>query len=470
MSSNNETFDAGLQADSILMTPNGKSANSCIPPSPLTFREVELLDVLQRVIDLNDSDDGPAPSNSELTLYSKLSHKLIRYLSPKKPDTATTATTSSIMVYNQQPDDMNVTGTLKTPSNDSSPSRVVKEDLIDLCTSVKQMIISPTSPVFDLKDLNIRMTIIDRLSAKIRIVLAPFLTGSIEQFSSWSPKGNEVLSFLLMISNTLAHSGANKDFWIPAILGALTGSKLLLYFQEHHSLPMSESNVFSFTREICPEDISSWSFDLFMAELFRLFNDNRFIDSISRYMSTWTTTTFKDIKTALDIFKNIMSQLVMHQHHSKQTANLVANCETYKHYFWRCFDFSKANPDFAMICFNITTHMPLNAKDKAPFKLIDRAFREYFEYSSALIKHKTPIITDTHDTHDSSHASPHYSSKPKQVNSILAHNPNVTCTHCNLPGHLEIHCFKLHPELKRELMCGKCRVKGHSTRNCPSFS
>ena len=438
-------------------------------PSPLSAHELELFEAIQQTIDLNESNAGPAPTSIELMLFSKLSNKLVKFLTPKKAEEpsgnpflsilplATPISAPSVNINNPSISILPLATPFSTPSVNLNMA-------IPITTNHTDIFSKPGGHLsLDLKELNMRMGIVDKLASKIRSVIPSCLTCSVDQFSTWSKDGSEALSFLLTITNTLSQSGVFKEMWIPAVLNALLNSKILLHFQEYHKLPMASSNAFSFRRESTPEDIAMWTFQAFTAELFRLFRDPRFLQSISLYMASWTPKTFLDIKTALDFFKQIMSQLTLHQHFSGTVADLNANCNLYKHYFWKCVD-PLIFTDFTIHCVMATTHLPVDAIEKATFREVDLAFRNYFEYSKSWEKLKSPIDLP-----------PINISKPKNVNSISASNsapPNsayyshgATCTHCMKPGHSVAQCFTLHHEYQK---CGKCLKMGHPTRKCPS--
>ena len=162
-----------------------------------------------------------------------------------------------------------------------------------------------------------------------------------------------------------------------------------------------------------------------------------------------------------------MSQLTLHQFYSGASANLIVNCDLYKHYLWNCVD-PLILPDFTLHCVMVTKHLPLDAKDKSTFKEIDLAFKNYLEYNKSMEKLRAPIVEKEKVD----------SSKPRIVNSISSSGNsskpngssrsstrNAICGHCEKPGHTESQCFTLHPELT---FCKKCRKLGHYASECPS--
>ena len=454
--------------------------------SPLSTEEANQFESLERAIDAHNSGLGPPIPRILLSLHSRLANRLIHSFTPtptskfesptdrllkklsKVPSSAIPLTPTLVRDINNsavspsasiQPANSSMvmqpfSNIMSSPTNSFANSNVVSSPMNSSSSSATT--VTQTNPHSTLQELNVRLTIIGKAAERLKIALTSFLPLTVDEFSSWSPEGKDALSFHMIVSNFLAQSGLFENLWITVLLNALTGTKILLFFEDNHKLTTSDSNAYTFKRQFNPDDIARWSFAEFMNELLRLFSDPRFMENISKYMNDWKPTTFKDSKHAIDRYRNIMAQLEMFQKHAGMPASFETNCEYNKHLFWKCIDMPTM-VSFTQHCLKHTGHLPLDAKTKAPFKTLEKAFRDHQEYESALMKHSLLTSTPTIIKH-------------KQIASIstVKDSSPQTCSHCNRRGHNESECLRAHPELVASFICRKCNKTGHTPYRCPS--
>ena len=423
------------------MTTGSSEVASSIPSaannSPLTPSEEMILSILQPLVEAHNAKLGPAPSIEEFTLYASLTSKLVKCWKSESPCKPFVLPSS----FSPQ--------TLTVPLASTQPHTMSVE--------------------ISMVEMNTRLTLIDKVAANLKVALVNIISLSYSDFACWNSEGKEILSFFLIVSNTLAQAGVKNDLWIPSVLKALQGSKILTHFTEFHSLPLMSSSGIFHLKLITPEDINSWSFELFMAEFFRLFRDNRFMENISMHLNSWNTSSFKDANLAMVKYKDMMSQLTLYQSLSGHSCDYDGNCKLYIHYFWSTLS-TNFLKDFAPFCKEHTGHLPLDAKSKASFLDLDRAISIHAEYSSAMARHAA--VKPAHSIHKqiSSIASVPTPGPSTTPSVPFVRNPHLICTHCLKPGHLADKCFILNPSIVSQFICKTCKQLGHLSTRCPNKS
>lgn len=459
---------------------------ACIP---LSIDETSQFEAIENAIEAYESGSGSAPSVNMMRLHSRLAKKMVNSLTPaptlnfspsnhsiKKltiPEEAIKllntipirANTDSLYTSKEYTIPIianpNLNLSIMQPTNASMVSSPSTNASIVSSPSTTTTFI-PNAPTLSssashssMYELNIRLQVVEKAASKLKISFTPFITISADSFSTWSPEGKDVLSFSILANNVLAQSGIFKELWITVLLSAMAGTKILTYFEDNHKLPTTQSEVFSFRRELSPEDIAQWSFKQFMDEFFRLFIDPRFMEAISQYMNIWSPSTFKDPKEAIEKFRHIMAQLALFQSFSGMTSSFENNCDFNKHFFWKCVS-KETMVSFTQHCLLATGLLPLDAKAKAPFKTLEKAFRDHFEYAAALSKH-----TSMDNTISTTHP------KTKQISIISAPSSVNFCSFCNKEGHSVERCFKADPTNLTNFICFKCKQSGHVPHKCP---